>query len=135
VEEFDCGENGGHVYTTDTVARGDQDANKAGFTPVRAPGVLDNPVFSSCLFTVANKKNSVVEVREANVIVVDNAALILEPSSISGTDSDGNGSNGLNCALELLWVLVSYVIVVSELGDIQAGVVVAIVVVANVWVG
>lgn len=135
MEELERREDGSHVHAADTVAGADEDADEAGLTPVAAPGVLDNPVLLASLLTVTDEEHSVVEVGHANVGVVNDAALVLEPGSVAGANTDRDRAHGVHCALKLLRVEVSHVPVVGQLSHVEARLVVAIVVAANEGVG
>ncbi len=66
-----------------------------------------------------------VEVRFADVNVVDNSTSVVEPGIITSADSDGNRADLRDGTLELVRVEVSDVVVVSQLHDIFTLVIIA----------
>jgi hypothetical protein len=88
LENLDGGEDGGHVDTADSITRGNENSDVALLTPVCAPGVLDDPVLATGFYTIANKENSMIKVRLADIDRVDDARGILEPGIVSGADTN-----------------------------------------------
>ena len=90
LENFCLRENGSHVDTADTVPVGDGDSDVSLFTPSRSPGVLDDPIlFAGALFdAVPYEKHSMIQVGLANIDIVDDATLVLEPGVVTSSHTD-----------------------------------------------
>ena len=90
LENFRLRENRSHVDTADTVSVGDGDSDVSLFTPISSPGVLDNPILFACsLFdTVADEKHSMIQVGLANIDIVNDATLVLEPGIVTSSHTD-----------------------------------------------
>ena len=112
-----------HVDSAHTLAGGDQDADIALLTPVGSPGVLDDPVLTLGLRirAIAHEEHSMVKVRWANLVSVDDATLVLEPIEalvLTCADSYRDGAHEVQGCLELVRTLRSHILVVADANHI-----------------
>ena len=90
LENFCLRENGSHVDTADTVPAGDGNSDVSLLAPIGSPSVLDNPIlFAGGLFdAIADEKHSMIQVGLANIDIVNDATLVLEPGVVTSSHTD-----------------------------------------------
>jgi|LauGreDrversion4_2_1035121.scaffolds.fasta_scaffold2171686_2 hypothetical protein len=74
-------EQRGHVDTAYAIAWANENSHIALLTPVGTPRVLDDPIllFGLGISSIAYKKNCMIKVWRASLIIIYNSSLILEP--------------------------------------------------------
>jgi hypothetical protein len=84
--------------------------------------------------TIANKEDSMIKVRRASLVIVNNTALILEPFRVTCANTNRNWSNPVKCSLELSCVFMLNIPIVINAYNIFARVIITVIISALVRV-
>lgn len=112
-----------HVDSAHTLSFGDQEADISLLTPVGAPGVFDNPILTLGLDVraIPHEEDRMVKIRRANLVIVDDATLVVEPIEpliFTSADRYRDGAHEVQGSLELGRILRSYILIVADTNHI-----------------